>query len=73
VFVQKRRLVFRVISELSRYQQTAYNLHPVPQVADLLKRVGGRSAYSVQPVAMEDLYRISERREPRGAERKDIF
>jgi hypothetical protein len=28
----KRRFLFRVISEISRYQQNAYNLHPVPQV-----------------------------------------
>ncbi|ELR24733.1 aimless RasGEF, putative [Acanthamoeba castellanii str. Neff] len=68
-----RRLVFRVISELSRYQQTAYNLHPVPQIVDLLKREGGRAASASPPLAVEDLYRISERREPRGAERKDIL
>ncbi len=30
----KRRLIFRVISEISRYQQNAYNLHPVPQVTN---------------------------------------
>jgi hypothetical protein len=65
--------VFRVISELSRYQQTAYNLHPVPQIVDLLKREGGRAASASSPLAVEDLYRISERREPRGAERKDIL
>lgn len=28
----KRRFLFRVISEISRYQQNAYNLHPVPQI-----------------------------------------
>lgn len=65
--------MFRVISELSRYQQTAYNLHPVPQIVDLLKREGGRAASASPPLAVEDLYRISERREPRGAERKDIL
>lgn len=70
---QKRRLVFRVISELSRYQQTEYNLHPVPQVIALLKSEGCRFGRSAPLIPAENLYDISERREPRGAERKDIL
>jgi hypothetical protein len=61
----KRRLVFRVISDVSRYQQNAYNLHPVPQIIALLSNLDTKKD--------DELYELSLKREPREAERKDIL
>jgi hypothetical protein len=46
----KRRFLFRVISEISRYQQNAYNLHPVPQIQVRRVRacVGARAVVRVR-------------------------
>lgn len=61
----KRRFLFRVISEISRYQQNPYNLHPVPQIQTLISNLSIKND--------EELFELSLQREPRDAERKDIL
>jgi hypothetical protein len=61
----KRKLVYGVISQLQRLQQTPYNIQPVHQIVVLLKKL---------PCLDEaTLYRKSLEREPRKAKLQDIL
>eukprot|EP01105_Mastigella_eilhardi_P020099 TRINITY_DN4769_c0_g1_i2.p1 TRINITY_DN4769_c0_g1~~TRINITY_DN4769_c0_g1_i2.p1 ORF type:complete len:848 (+),score=226.97 TRINITY_DN4769_c0_g1_i2:245-2545(+) len=61
----KRNLIFQTISLVQQYQQRSYNLQPVYQIQQYLR----------QPHTKDEaeLYKISLKREPRGASRQDIL
>jgi hypothetical protein len=60
----KRELVASAIRELQQYQQQAYNLLEVPRISALFVNLPTKSD--------DELYNLSLKREPRGADRSAI-
>lgn len=64
----KRKLVYTVISSVKQYQQAAYNLQPVYQIACLLWKPAKE-----RMMDEEEQYRLSLLREPRNKDRSEIL
>lgn len=60
----KRELVAGVIREIQQYQRQPYNLQEVPRIAELFRNLPRKSD--------DELYNLSLKREPRGADRSAI-
>eukprot|EP00727_Mastigamoeba_balamuthi_P014357 m51a1_g9546 putative ras guanine nucleotide exchange factor (619) ;mRNA; f:859604-861913 len=60
----KRNFVYNIISNVLQYQNRPYNLQPVHQIIQFLKRVPTKDE--------QELYTLSLKREPRGAPRTSI-
>lgn len=53
----KRRLTFKIMTDLQTYQQTPYNLQPIIQITKLLNKVPKTDE--------KELFRLSYEREPK--------
>ncbi|KAF2074459.1 hypothetical protein CYY_004241 [Polysphondylium violaceum] len=61
----KYTLLYKVISEVQQYQWSEYNLKVVPIIQTFIK--------DLTPQNASDLYKISLQKEPKGAQKSEIF
>jgi hypothetical protein len=60
----KRRLLYKVISEILLYQPGKYDIQPIPEILQI--------AASLPSIVEKELYNLSLQREPRDCEKSDI-